>query len=255
MRSSTMRNSPMHDSEWTAREYDAMGADYKTHNEESSWNALYERPATISLIGNPDGLRVLEAGCGPGALTEWLTTHGATVTAFDVSPEMVRLARARTTGDANVFVADLAQPLTFVPDASQDLIVASLVLHYIADWAPVLTEFHRVLTDDGAVVFSIDHPASAWQYFTPDNYFAVSQVTSTWPLSGQNYEVTYWKRPLTTTTQAISDAGFLIDRLTEPQPLPEAAQRTPEDHNWLTTRPAFLFFRLVKRLASNTRSA
>jgi 2-polyprenyl-3-methyl-5-hydroxy-6-metoxy-1,4-benzoquinol methylase len=93
MRSSTMRNSPMHDSEWTAREYDAMGADYKAHNEESSWNALYERPATISLIGNPDGLRVLEAGCGPGALTEWLTTHGATVTAFDVSPEMVRLAR------------------------------------------------------------------------------------------------------------------------------------------------------------------
>jgi SAM-dependent methyltransferase len=236
-------------------EYDAMGADYKTHNEESSWNALYERPATISLIGDPDGLRVLEAGCGPGALTEWLTAHGATVTAFDVSPEMVCLARARTAGNANVLVADLAQPLTFAPDASQDLIVASLVLHYIADWAPVLTEFHRVLTGDGAVVFSVDHPASAWQYFTPDNYFAVSQVTSTWPLSGQNYEVTYWKRPLRTMTEAISDAGFLIDRLTEPQPLPEAAQRNPEDHNWLTTRPAFLFYRLVKRPAPNTREA
>jgi len=47
--------------------------------------------------------------------------------------------------------------------------------------------------------------------------------------------------------QAISDAGFLIDRLTEPQPLPELAQRRPDEHRWLTTTPNFLFFRLVKR--------
>lgn len=237
----------MHDSERTAMEYDAMGADYVAANEESSWNAYYERPATINLIGDPDGLRVLEAGCGPGVLTEWLTTHGAAVTAFDVSPEMVRLARARTAGKANIFVADLVQPLTFAPDASHDLIVASLSLHYIADWAPVLAEFHRVLTRDGAVVFSVYHPAHDWQHHSPDNYFAIKQVTETWPLPGGNHQVTLWRRPLTAITQAISDARFLIDRLIEPQPLPELAQRRPEEHHWLTINPNFLFFRLVKR--------
>jgi hypothetical protein len=37
------------------------------------------------------------------------------VTAFDVSPEMVRLARARAAGNADIFVADFVQPLTFAP--------------------------------------------------------------------------------------------------------------------------------------------
>jgi SAM-dependent methyltransferase len=250
-----MQASSMHDSERTAMEYDAMGADYVAVNEEGGANAYYERPATIDLIGDPDGLRVLEAGCGPGALTEWLTTHGATVTAFDISPEMVRLARARTAGKASIFVADLARPFTFAPDASHDLIVASLALHYIADWAPVLAEFHRVLASDGAVVFSVYHPASDWQYHSRDNYFAIKQVTETWQLPGGNYQVTLWRRPLTAITQAVSDAGFLIDRLIEPQPLPELAQRKPEEHRWLTTAPNFLFFRLVKRLIHNAPSA
>jgi SAM-dependent methyltransferase len=235
------------DSERTAMEYDAMGADYEAANKESSFNAYYERPATIDLIGDPDGLSVLEAGCGPGLLTEWLTRHGAAVTAFDISPEMVRLARARCAGRADIFVADLARPLAFARDASHDLIVASLALHYIADWAPVLAEFHRVLTSDGAVVFSVYHPANDWQYHSRDDYFAIKQVTETWELTGGNHQVTVWRRPLTAITQAISDAGFLIDRLTEPQPLPELAQRRPDEHRWLTTTPNFLFFRLVKR--------
>ena len=71
-----------------------MGAVYAAVNKEGSAPAYYERPATIDLIGDPAGLRVLKAGCGPGGLTEWLTTHGAMATAFDISPEMVRLAAA-----------------------------------------------------------------------------------------------------------------------------------------------------------------
>lgn len=249
-----MQASSTHDSERTAMEYDAMGAVYAAANEVGSANAYYERPATIDLIGDPAGLRVLEAGCGPGVLTEWLATHGATVTAFDVSPEMVRLARARAAGRANIFVADLARPFTFAPDASHDLIVASLALHYIADWAPALAEFRRVLASDGTVVFSVHHPANDWQCHSPDNYFAIKQVTETWRLRGGPYQVTLWRRPLTAITQAISDAGFLIDRLIEPQPLLELAQRAPEDHRLFTTTPSFLFFRLVKRPIHNDRS-
>jgi SAM-dependent methyltransferase len=239
----------MRDAERTASEYDAMGADYAAHNEHGPWNAYYERPATIDLIGDPDGLRVLEAGCGPGILTEWLTAHGAGVTAIDISQEMARLAQARTAGNVRVLVADLGQPLTFAPNASHDLIVASLSLHYIADWSPVLAEFRRVLTDDGAVVFSVYHPSFSWRFHSPDDYFTIGQVTETWRLPAGNYEVTLWQRPLTAMTEAITEAGFLIDRLTEPQPLPELAKHEPDDHHWLTTHPNFLFFRLVKRRA------
>jgi hypothetical protein len=52
-----------------------MGAAYRAANDEGSFNAYYERPATISLLGDVADLRVLEAGCGPGALTSgWSTT-------------------------------------------------------------------------------------------------------------------------------------------------------------------------------------
>jgi ubiquinone/menaquinone biosynthesis C-methylase UbiE len=236
----------MRDGDRAAFEYDAMGAAYGAANDDGSFNAYYERPATISLLGNVSGLRVLEAGCGPGALTEWLCDHGAKVTAFDVSPEMARLARERVAQRAHILTADLAEPLA-VPDAAVDLVVASLVMHYLADWTIPLAEFHRVLAPGGAVVFSTHHPTMDWESHSPDDYFAIKQVTETWHRDGRPFSVTFWRRPLTAITEAISEAGFLIERILEPLPLPELQQRAPQDYSKIRTRPRFLFFRLVKR--------
>ncbi|MFA5884036.1 MAG: class I SAM-dependent methyltransferase [Acidimicrobiia bacterium] len=55
----------------------------------------------VSLLGDVAGCRVLEIGCGAGPLTAWLVDHGATVTAMDVSPEMLRLAQQRVGGSAD----------------------------------------------------------------------------------------------------------------------------------------------------------
>jgi SAM-dependent methyltransferase len=226
------------------RQYDAVGADYAAHNAVSSWNAYYERPATIALLGQVSGRRVLEAGCGGGELTAWLTEHGATVTAFDSSPVMAGLARERVAGQAEVLVADLAQPLTFAATGSYDLVVASLVLHYIRDWAPVLAEFRRVLTPAGAVVFTTHHPSGDWQLHAPDDYFAVKQVTETWHAGDTEFEVTFWRRPLRSITEAIAAAGFVIERLSEPEPAPGLAERDPRADRIIRTEPCFLFFRL-----------
>jgi len=53
----------------TARQYDAMGEAYRTANDARGVTAYYERPATIGLLGDVRGKRVLDAGCGPGALS------------------------------------------------------------------------------------------------------------------------------------------------------------------------------------------
>jgi SAM-dependent methyltransferase len=224
-----------------------MGAAYGAHADESPFNAYYERPAMIALLGDVTGLRVVEAGCGPGALTRWLVDNGAVVTAVDVSPEMVRLATDRVGGRARILTADLAEPLTFAADASVDLVVASLVLHYLADWAALLAEFHRVLAPQGAVVFSTHHPAGDWQEYSREDYFAVKQVTDVWTQGGQPFEVTLWRRPLTAMAAAISQAGFVIDQLVEPEPVTELEQRDPDEYRRFRTNPSFLFFRLTKR--------
>jgi ubiquinone/menaquinone biosynthesis C-methylase UbiE len=232
------------DGERAARQYDAMAEDYATDNDTGSYNAFYERPAMISLLGDVTGLRVLEIGCGAGPLTSWLVDNGATVSAMDVSPEMLRLARHRVGDRATFVVADLEHPLSFASDGDFDLVVASLVLHYVKDWEAVLGEFARALRAGGEVVFSTHHPTMDWRIHSFDDYFAVAQVTETWAKGSGEYEVTFWRRPLTAMTEAISAAGFGIVRLVEPQPLPELQSRDPAAYGVLSTEPRFLFFRL-----------
>ncbi|MBM3291472.1 hypothetical protein FJY84_02210 [Candidatus Bathyarchaeota archaeon] len=55
-----------------AEKYAAI-IDVKLHNAE------YERPELLKMMPNVAGLRVLDAGCGTGSLTEWFLGHGAEV--------------------------------------------------------------------------------------------------------------------------------------------------------------------------------
>jgi ubiquinone/menaquinone biosynthesis C-methylase UbiE len=231
------------DGDTAARQYDAMAAEYAADNDEGAYNAYYERPATIALLGGIRGKDVLEVGCGAGPLTEYLVEHGARVTASDVSPEMVRLAKTRIGDRAEFVVADIEEPLSFANDGSFDIVVASLVMHYVKNWEPVLSEFHRVIRPTGGVVFSTHHPTMDWE-LTPSNYFETRQITETWKKGSGKYEVTFWRRPLTAMTQAIASSGFVIEQLVEPEPLPELYERSPRDYSILATKPRFLFFRL-----------
>ena len=61
-----------------------------------------DRMRTILLGTMPDdlrGARVLDAGCGTGALSVEAARRGAEVTAIDLSPTLVNLARERTPSD------------------------------------------------------------------------------------------------------------------------------------------------------------
>lgn len=57
--------------------------------------------------------------------------------------------------------------------------------------------------------------------------------------------MTFWRRPLAAMTTAFAAAGFVIERLVEPEPLPDVRDRDPDADQLLRTEPGFLFFRLV----------
>lgn len=46
--------------------YEPFAAAFERHAEDSAYNAHYDRPAMLRLLGEVRGLRVLDAGCGPG---------------------------------------------------------------------------------------------------------------------------------------------------------------------------------------------
>ena len=231
----------------TVSTYESMAEDYAAELEQSPFNALYERPGVVALLPEVAGKRVLDVGCGSGPLSEWLVHRGAKVVGFDSSPSMVQAAKTRGLSNASFRVADLAQPLTFLPGSTFDVAVASLVMHYLRDWAPPLGELRRVLTDDGVLVLSTHHPASDIELSTTDNYLATELLRDRWEKGGREYEVSFWRRPLSAMFESFDAAGFNVQTLSEPRPLPECEERFPDAWRRLTTHPHFLFLRLSPR--------
>lgn len=227
--------------------YDPIAEGYATENEQSLINAWYERPAMLELAGDVSGRRILDAGCGAGPLFAALRDRGAVVTGFDGSPGMVDAARRRLGPDADLRVADLAQPLPFA-DGEFDDVMASLVLHYLEDWGPPLAELHRVLVPGGRLILSVDHPFVIAQIRREAgekvNYFEVNSRVEEWTMGGGTAHLTFWHRPLHAMTEAFTAAGFRIEVISEPPVAPDTPEEFSEELARFTDRRflSFLFF-------------
>ena len=143
-------------------------------------NAYIEQPAMRSAVGNVRGLKILDAGCGPGILAEYLMHEGAKVIGFDISPKMIEHAKNRVQKNAMFFVADMAKPLPIDQDEQFDMVVASLSIDYIKDWTTPLKEFHRLLKPKGKFVFTVQHPIGSWNWYKPHSAHGVQFVEKEW---------------------------------------------------------------------------
>lgn len=221
--------------------YERYAREYAAKNDSAPFNVLYERPAVLALLGDVAGLRVLDAGCGPGAHAEALQRRGATVTGCDRSGPELAIARKRLAPETRLDQTDLTGALPY-PAGEFDAVLCSLVLHYLKDWSGPLREFRRVLRPGGRLVVSTHHPIEDYRLSGSGDYFATELWDDHWTLGGRKVPICYYRRPLSAMTDAFRDAGFAIDRVAEPPPAAEMRERFPEDHHRLSTRPAFLFF-------------
>jgi SAM-dependent methyltransferase len=222
-------------------DYDRFARVYSNDAENNAFNALYERPASLELMGDVAGLKVLDAGCGSGAHAAALIARGAIVTGIDKSHGMLALARERLGSAVELLEADLGAPLPFA-DGAFDRALSVLTLHYIEDWRPPLSELRRVLVPGGKLVISTHHPFCDHVLAGSRDYFGTFQLDDRWGKGGEVMEMRYWRRPLSSMTDALTGAGFTIDTIAEPLPLPEARERFPADYQLLSTQPQFLFF-------------
>lgn len=220
---------------------------YAARIDTKAHNAFYDRPAVRSLLPPVEGKRVLDAGCGPGVYAEGLVSQGAEVIGIDVCPRMIELARLRLGDRATLIEADLGRPLDFLPARSFDLVVSALALDYVRDWDGVFREFFRVLREGGSLVFSAAHPAAEFYDYHPEgNYFEVEAVRAEWRGFGIPVLVPSYRRPLQGMLGPLLGAGFVLERLLEPQPVPEFEAHDPRHFAELMRRPGFICFRARK---------
>lgn len=103
------------------------------------------QPVLDRLAPRP-GERILDVGCGDGALTEKLVRAGAIVVGADPAPEFVAAATARGL-DARQLDA---QSLPF--DAEFDAVFTNAVLHWVPDLDAALRGIYRALRPHGRFV-------------------------------------------------------------------------------------------------------
>ena len=207
-------------------------------------NVYLERPAIRALVPNIQGVRILDAGCGPGANSHWLIEQGAReVVGIDASPKMIEIAGREGSPNMTLSVANMSQPLDFLTASSFDLVFASLVVHYIEDIGTLFAEFARLLRPGGWFVFSTHHPQATYRRH-PGDYFETVFVSEEWGgFSDEPVTVSFYRRPLSAITEALAHAAFVIERLTEAQPTGDYRGADPEYYEKYRQRPTFLCVR------------
>ncbi|MBW0275274.1 SAM-dependent methyltransferase [Nocardia sp. MH4] len=222
--------------------YDQHAAAFAQEAAHSPYNAHYDRPAVLDLLGELTDRVVLDAGCGPGLYVTDLLARGAHVIAVDASANMIDLARRHVAGQITLRQHDLTDPLYWLSNNTVDIVLLALVIHYIDDRIALLRELHRVLRPGGYLIVSTSHPTADW-LTAEGSYFDTGWVQQRWSC-GITHR--FWHQPLQAWCAEFTAAGFTIDAITEHQPAAEMARTHPAEFETLTRQPGFIAYRLAK---------
>jgi len=195
-------------------------------------NEAVEQPSMRRFFEAVAGLDVIDLGCGEGELCRAFARQGAaSVIGVDASERMLAAARRHSDHAAVRYERASIEEVVF-PDASADLVVSALALHYVQDLDAVFRRVARWLRHGGRLVASMEHPVVSAPLSHP-------VADGPWPLEAYADEgprrrrwlggdVTKHHRTTATIVGALLAAGFRLDALDEPAPSPEAVVQRPE---------------------------
>jgi 2-polyprenyl-6-hydroxyphenyl methylase/3-demethylubiquinone-9 3-methyltransferase len=130
----------------------------------------------------PQARRILEVGCGEGAMTERIARMypTASVIAIDISPSVGRLFRGNTS--AVTFLQETVEAIASREPASFDLVVLADVIHHVPAYArrSLMCAINQAMAPDGSLIFKdwiVSNSPIHWlcalsdRYLTGDNVF------------------------------------------------------------------------------------
>ena len=119
--------------------------------------AEYSEKAFLSLkkFIKPEGLTVLDFGCGTGQLAQKIADTAASVVAVDTSPKMIDVLKAKKIPNITPMALDLSESSAKDNPAFRtgfDLIVASSVCAFLPDYGKTLLDLKALLKEGGTFV-------------------------------------------------------------------------------------------------------
>jgi ABC-2 type transport system ATP-binding protein len=148
----------------------------------------------------------VEFGCGTGYFTRAIAKNATHVTATDLSPSMLEVAKARLKGLGNVsFRVEDGEASSF-PSGSFDTALMANMLHTVDDPVKALKECHRVLKRDGTllIINYTDQGMGRVERALMGFRFAIKfrfPPKKNWPMTDEKLR------------SSLSAAGFMIERM------------------------------------------
>lgn len=173
----------------------------------------------------------------------------------DLSEKMIARAR-ETTNDPAIQYYQLAIEDIDFPAEEFDVVISSLALHYVERFDLVCQKVHHCLVAGGSFVLSVEHPiftARADQ----DWYYDQQGERLHWPVGHYQqqgpratrflgHNVVKYHRTVATYVNTLIETGFIISKLSEPQPSQVMLDTHPEWQDE-TRRPMFLLIAAHKQ--------
>lgn len=190
------------------------------------------------MLPDFQGKRVLDLGCGFGWHCRYAVENGAaSALGIDISDNMVREAKKMTNSEKITYICLPVEEISFDAD-SFDIVLSSLVFHYVEPFENICKKVRSWLSKDGVFVFSVEHPVFTahgiqdWHYdgkkrrmhWPVDNYFSEGKRNAVF----LGEEVEKYHKTLSTYINTLIKSGFEILEIEEPKPDKKALLNIPE---------------------------
>jgi len=219
------------------------------------YNEMLEMPAALELLGKVKDKKILDFGCGTGIYAKLLTKKGAKVKGFDISKEMIKIAKEENPK------LDLKIGSGYkIPFKEKfDIVIATLVIDYFKDWNAVFREVKKVLKNNGFFIFSIGnqvseciekviHNGEKLRVLGKKDYFNEKKIYGIWNVDGKKkIRMPTHHKTYETIIKTIVKNGFEIVDYKDCFPLKKSKKLFPKDYAIYSKIPYFCVWKIKKK--------
>lgn len=200
--------------------WDTIGSEFLGATALPSWGGFLPSENKLKLLGNLSNKSVLEIGCGNGHSLKYVADRGATdLWGLDISANQIERTRVflESKGINANLVCSPMEDECGLPTNYFDLVYSVYGIGWTTDLDKTFKRIHSYLKKDGIFVFGWSHPIHKCVSVEEGRLiFSNSYFNEEWYRADMSdKKIMLSNRMLSTYINALSDNGFVIEKLIE----------------------------------------